>query len=53
MAIADTQLIFRIDHIDGCLNRVGKIRLLDDSITAEHLDGDLLQLIGRHHALAP
>ena len=53
MAIADTQLIFRIDHIDGCLNRVGKIRLLDDTITAEHLDGDLLQLIGRHHALTP
>ena len=53
VAVAHAQLVLGIDHVDGSLNRVGQVRFLDHTVTAEHVHGNLLELIGRHHTLAP
>ena len=53
VAVAHAQLVLGIDHIDGGLNRVRQVRFLDHTVTTEHVHGNLLELVGRHHTLAP
>ncbi len=53
MAIADAQLVIGVDHVDGLLDGVRQFGNAGDAFRPEHALGDLLQVLGRHHAVAP
>ena len=53
VTISHAQLVVGVHQVDGLLDGVGKVRLLDDAITPEHAYGDVFKPIGRHHALSP